>query len=222
MEGKYAEAKRLLELEIDEDRQQGKGEIADGVLVELATIARVYGYPAEAHAYLARISKGYLDSDDAALEFALNGDLTYARRYLAAHEHDLHAPTDQAAIVMPQLRAAVAMQEGKPAEALAALEPARPYKLAGFVTRTERAAVYLKLGQPAKAAEDDKSIVEGPGSGFGVLYPMARLGLARAEAAAGDVAASRAAYLSFLSGWKDADPELPVLRAAKMELAKLR
>ncbi len=222
MEGKYAEAKRLLELEIDEDRKQGKGEIVDGVLVELATIARVYGYSAQAHGYLARISKGYLDGDDAVLEFALNGDVTYAKRYLAAHEHDLHAPTDQAAIVMPQIRAVVALQAGKAAEAMAALEPARPYMLAGFMTRTERAAASMRLGEPAKAAQDYKSIMDGPGSGFGVLYPMARLGLARAEAAAGDVAASRAAYQSFLSAWKDADPDLPVLKAAKLELAKLR
>jgi len=222
MEGKYAEAKRLLELEIDEDRKQGKSEIVDGVLVELATLARLYGYPAEAHTALARISKGYLDSDDVCLEAALNGDVTLAKRYLAAHEHDQHAPTDQAAIAIPQVRAAVVLQEGRPAEALAALEPSRPYMMAGFVTRTIRAATYMKMGEPAKAAEDYKNIVDNPGSGFGALYPMARLGLARAEAAAGDVAASRAAYQGFLSEWKDADPDLPVVKAAKAELAKLR
>jgi DNA-binding winged helix-turn-helix (wHTH) protein/tetratricopeptide (TPR) repeat protein len=92
MQGKYAEAKKLLEAEIDEDRRQNKGEIADGVLVEIALIAREFGYPAEAHAALARISKGYQDSDDAAHEFAMNGDVSLAKRYLAAHQHDPHAP----------------------------------------------------------------------------------------------------------------------------------
>jgi len=221
MEGKYAEAKRAMDLEITEDRKQGKQEIVDGVLVELAMIARLYGYPAEAHTYLAQVSKEYLDSDDATLEFAFSGDVTYAKRYLAAHEKDQHAPTDQAAIKIPQQRAAVALQTGKPADALAALEPSRPYMTAGFITRTERAMVYLKMGEPAKAAEDYKAIVDGPGSGFGVLYPMARLGLARAEAAAGNIAASRAAYQAFLSDWKDADPDVPVLKAAKAELAEL-
>ena len=222
MEGKYSVATKVLNREIDEDRSQGKGEIVDGVLVELATIARLYGYPKEAHTYLARISKSYLDSDDAALEFALNGDVTYARRYLAAHESDLHAPTDQAAIKIPQLRAAVELQAGRPAEALAALEPSRPYMLAGFMTRTLRAMAYIQSGQPQKAAEDYKLIVDNPGSGFGVLYPMAKLGLARAEASAGDVVASRAAYQSFLNDWKDADPDVPVLKAARAELARLR
>jgi DNA-binding winged helix-turn-helix (wHTH) protein/Tfp pilus assembly protein PilF len=222
MEGKYAEATKVLNLEIDEDRRQGKSEIVDGVLVELATIARLYGYPTEAHTYLARISKGYLDSDDAALEFALNGDATYAKRYLAAHAHDLHAPTDQAVIKIPQLEAAVELQAGRPAEALAALEPSRSYMLAGFMTRTLQATAYMRSGQPRKAAEDYKLLVENPGSGFGVLYPMAKLGLARAEAAAGNVDTSRAAYQSFLDAWKDADPDVPVLKAAKAEFAKLR
>jgi tetratricopeptide (TPR) repeat protein len=221
MEGKYAETKQLMQAEMDEDRRLNKGEIADGVLVELALIAREYGYPAEARAALARISKGYLDGNDVAYEFAMNGDITFARRYVAVHEHDPHAPTDQAVIVMPRLRSAVAMQEGRLAEALAALEPARPYELASFVTLTNRAAIYMKMGEPGKAVEDYKKILANPGAGFGVLYPMARLGLARAEAAAGDLAASREAYQGFLSEWKNADADLPVLKAAKAELAKI-
>jgi tetratricopeptide (TPR) repeat protein len=221
MEGKYAEAKQLLQAEMDEDRRLSKGEIVDGVLVELATIAREYGYPAEARAALARVSEGYLDGDDVAYEFAMNGDITLAKRYIAAHEADPHAPTDQAVMVMPRLRSAVAMHEGRLAEALADLEPTQPYELAGFVMLTNRAAIYMKMGEPAKAAEDYKRILANPGAGFGVLYPMARLGLARAEAAAGDVAASRAAYEGFLNEWKNADADLPVLKAAKAELAKL-
>jgi tetratricopeptide (TPR) repeat protein len=156
-----------------------------------------------------------------ALEFAMNGDVTLAKRYLTAHEIDPHAPTDQAVIVMPRMRSAVAMQEGRLAEALADLEPTRPYELASFSTLTIRAAIYMKLGEAGKAVEDYKKILANPGAGFGVLYPMARLGLARAEAAAGNVAASRAAYEGFLNEWKNADSELPVLKAAKAELAKL-
>jgi len=221
MEGKYGETKQLLQAEMDEDRRLSKDEIVDGVLVELALIAREYGYPAEARAALARISKGYLDGDDVAYEFAMNGDITLAKRYIAVHEIDPHAPTDQAVMVMPRLRSTVAMHEGRLTEALADLEPTRPYEFEGFVTLTNRAAIYMKMGEPAKAVEDYKKILANPGAGFGILYPMARLGLARAEAAVGDVAASRAAYESFLNEWKSADADLPVLKAAKAELAKL-
>jgi hypothetical protein len=111
------------------------------------------------------------------------------------------------------------MHEGKLAEALADLEPSRPYEMAGFTTRMLRAEIYTRMGQPGKAAEVYKNMVATPGSNFGADYPMALLGLARAEA--GDVAASSAAYQNFLTEWKDADPDLPVLKAAKAESAKL-
>ncbi len=123
---------------------------------------------------------------------------------------------------MPRLRSVVALHEGRLAEALEALEPSFRYPLAGFLTLTDRAAIYMKRGEPQKAAADYKNILANPGSGFGVLYPMARLGLARAEAASGHVAASRAAYEAFLGEWKDADPDLPVMKAARTELASLR
>jgi hypothetical protein len=55
-----------------------------------------------------------------------------------------------------------------------------------------------------------------------VLRPLALLGVARATALAGDAAASRRAYQDFLALWKDADPDLPVLREAQTEYAKLR
>ena len=52
-------------------------------------------------------------------------------------------------------------------------------------------------------------------------YPLARLGLARAAALAGDTAPSRVAYQDFLAMWKDADPDVPVLVQARAEYAKL-
>jgi eukaryotic-like serine/threonine-protein kinase len=51
---------------------------------------------------------------------------------------------------------------------------------------------------------------------------LARLGLARAYALQGDTAKARAAYQDFLTLWKDADPDLPVLKAAKAEYATLQ
>jgi hypothetical protein len=51
---------------------------------------------------------------------------------------------------------------------------------------------------------------------------LARLGLARAYALQGDTAKARAAYRDFLTLWKDADPDIPILKEAKAEYAKLR
>ena len=54
------------------------------------------------------------------------------------------------------------------------------------------------------------------------LHSLARLGLARAHAMAGDTAKAKAAYQDFLSLWKDADADIPILKQAKAEYAKLQ
>jgi eukaryotic-like serine/threonine-protein kinase len=54
------------------------------------------------------------------------------------------------------------------------------------------------------------------------LGALARLGLARAYALQGDTAKARAAYKDFLTLWKDADPDIPILKQAKAEYAKLQ
>ncbi len=51
---------------------------------------------------------------------------------------------------------------------------------------------------------------------------LARLGLARAYALQGDTAKAKAAYQDFLTLWKDADPDIPILKQAKAEYAKLQ
>ena len=61
--------------------------------------------------------------------------------------------------------------------------------------------------------------------GLVVNFPwgaLARLGLARAYALQGDTAKARAAYQDFLTLWKDADPDIPILKEAKAEYAKLQ
>jgi len=52
-------------------------------------------------------------------------------------------------------------------------------------------------------------------------YPLSRLNLARAYALQGDAAQSHTAYQDFFAAWKDADPDIPILKTAKAEYAKL-
>ena len=54
------------------------------------------------------------------------------------------------------------------------------------------------------------------------LYPLAHRGMARAYALAGDTAKGRRFYQDFFALWKDADPDVPVLREARAEYAKLK
>ena len=55
-----------------------------------------------------------------------------------------------------------------------------------------------------------------------IFLALARLGLARAYSLQGDAPKARATYQDFLALWKDADPNIPILRESKAEYAKLR
>ena len=86
-----------------------------------------------------------------------------------------------------------------------------------------RGQAYLQLHQGKEAAAEFQKILDHPGvvvnQSTGAL---ARLGLARAYAMQGETTKARAAYQDFLTLWKDADPDIPILIQAKAEYAKLQ
>jgi eukaryotic-like serine/threonine-protein kinase len=86
-----------------------------------------------------------------------------------------------------------------------------------------RGQAYLAKHQGAEAAREFQKIVDHPGITIGDAFSvLAHLGVARAHAMQGDTAKARAAYQDFLTLWKDADPDIPILNQAKTEYAKLR
>jgi predicted Zn-dependent protease len=116
----------------------------------------------------------------------------------------------------------LALQHGKPTDAIAALEIARPYEMRDYNILSLRAEAYLKTGQPGMAVSEYKKILANPGiDPTSVLYPLAYLGLARSYAMLGNTIASRTQYEAFLGAWKNADRDLPIYKDANSELAKL-
>jgi len=86
-----------------------------------------------------------------------------------------------------------------------------------------RGEAYLALGDGQRAAAEFQKFVDQRGVVGNFSWgAMARLGLARAYALQGDTAKSKAAYQDFLTLWKDADSDIPVLKKAKMEYAKVQ
>jgi hypothetical protein len=82
---------------------------------------------------------------------------------------------------------------------------------------------YLRLKEGPPAAVEFQKIIDHPGAVVNnPIGALAHLGLGRAYAMAGDNAKARAAYQDFLALWKDADPDVPVLKQAKTEYAKLK
>ncbi len=129
-------------------------------------------------------------------------------------------------------RASIEINRGNPARAAELLEKAVPYDLAGAYTDLVvgtmypvyvRGQVYLRLHRGHEASAEFQKIIDR--RGFVMNFPLgalAHLGLARAYALSGDTTKARTAYQDFLTLWKDADPDIPVLEEAKAEYAKLQ
>jgi tRNA A-37 threonylcarbamoyl transferase component Bud32 len=127
---------------------------------------------------------------------------------------------------LPTIRAAIEIERKNPAKAVEYLRTAQPYELS-FLTELYpvylRGVAYLEWMQGAQAAAEFQKVLDRRGLvGYNQQGALARLGLGRVYAMLGDTAKAKAAYQDFLKLWKDADPDIPVLIAAKSEYAKLQ
>jgi eukaryotic-like serine/threonine-protein kinase len=134
---------------------------------------------------------------------------------------------------LPTLRAKLAVSRGNASEAIERLRTAAPYELGQSTSGTYswmalypafvRGAAYLAAHQGSEAAAEFQKILNHRGvvlnEPIGVL---AHLQIARAYVLQGDTAKAKAAYQDFLTLWKDADPDIPILKQAKAEYAKLK
>jgi eukaryotic-like serine/threonine-protein kinase len=133
---------------------------------------------------------------------------------------------------LPTLRAKLAVSRGNTSEAIESLRMATPYELGKVGGSNDWAALYpiyvrgetyLAAHQGTKAAAEFQKILDH--RGIVVNEPigaLAHLQNGRAYAMQGDTARARVAYQDFLTLWKDADPDIPILKQAKAEYAKLK
>ncbi len=167
----------------------------------------------------------------AGLGLALAGDTTGAEK--VADELDKTFPLDTLIqrYWLPTIRAAVALERKDPNRAVELLKLAGPIELSvdgPMAPVYLRGEAYLMVHDGSAAAAEFQKFIDHPG--VVVNFPwgaLARLGLARAYAldAATDPAArdkARAAYQNFLTLWKDADPDVPILKQANAEYARLQ
>jgi tetratricopeptide (TPR) repeat protein/predicted Ser/Thr protein kinase len=134
---------------------------------------------------------------------------------------------------LPVIRASGEIARNNPAKAIELLLPSAPYELASPVAWSGlggpmypaylRGEAYLQLRRGSDAAAEYQKILDHPG--FMMACPLgalAQLGMARSFLIAGDPAKARSCYQNFLTLWKDADPDVPILIAAKAEYARLK
>ena len=218
--GQYKEAVALFRQAYDITKREKLDDSADGILVDQAQVEAWFGLNAAAKATLARLVSDSTDGRDLLLVRTQLGDKTAAQRFVTAHKDE--SGTQMKYGNLPQARAAAAAEQGKPLEAIAALEPARPYELASYSIPTQLAEIYLQAKDMDQAAAQYKKILANPGIDLVCpQYPLAHLGLARVYAMQNKVAESRKEYETFFSLWKDADADVPVLKQAHMEYAQL-
>jgi tetratricopeptide (TPR) repeat protein len=147
---------------------------------------------------------------------AISGDVE--KRFPGDTEFRVHT------FMLPIIRAAIELDRNNPARAIELLQPITalepPYQIDAAYYRG--LAYMLARQAPEAAAEFQKVVDHRNVAGVGGQGAVAHLWLARAHVLQGDTAKARAAYQDFLTLWKDADPDVPILKEAKAEYAKLK
>ena len=163
-----------------------------------------------------------------AVALARTGETAQSRALLEALQKSEATNTYLKVYWFPVIEASIAMAQQAPDRAVIALEPSLPYELGSPPPGIQMYPAYIRglayLAQkngPAAAAEFQK-FIDHPGivQNF-LLGSLAHLQLARAYVVSGDTAKAKTAYRDFLNLWKDADPDVPILKEAKAEYAKL-
>ncbi len=166
-----------------------------------------------------------------ALALAMCGDAAHAGK-LAAETSKL-SPNDTVwnAVQLPAIRAAIELKGDQPAKTVELLASASPYERAYPEVAYLRGLAYLRLRKGADAVAEFQKIVDHKGANWGStwqhpnwgqFYSLSFVGMARGFALAGDTAKAKKAFQDFLELWKNADPDIPVLKQAKAEYAKLQ
>jgi predicted Zn-dependent protease len=178
------------------------------------------------------MSTGRDVSYGAAFALALTGELSRSQALLKNLEASFPQDTTVNISYLPALRGLIALKQGKLAEALTGLEPAlaNEFALPGTAFLASfgslypayvRGLTYLAAQKPAEAAGEFQKIISRRGIVMeDPIDALARLQLARALAASGDLPRARARYEDFLTLWKQADADVPILERARSEAAK--
>jgi DNA-binding winged helix-turn-helix (wHTH) protein/tetratricopeptide (TPR) repeat protein len=166
-----------------------------------------------------------------AFALAICGEAAQAEKLAAETSKALPNGTIWNAVQLPEIQAMIALHRDQPGRSVELLASASPYERAYPDAIYVRGLAYLKMHRGADAAAEFQKIVDHKGANWGATwvhpnwgqrYSLSYLGMARGYAIAGDTARAKKAFQDFFELWKDADPDIPVLKQAKVEYAKLK
>jgi eukaryotic-like serine/threonine-protein kinase len=167
----------------------------------------------------------------AAIALADSGDSSEALRLAGDLDKKYPEDTMVHANFLPDIRAAVALKANNADKAIEELLPSAPYELGSPDLDLDfalypvyfRGEAYLMKKDSQSAAAEFQKIVDHPGVVQNeIIAALVHLGLGRAYALSNDSPKAKTEYQNFLTLWKDADPDIPILKQAKAEYAKLK
>lgn len=233
--GKLMRAREFSRQAAASAERAGEKETAAGYEAEAALREALFGNAAEARKR-ATAALGHSTGRDvqfvAALALVFAGDATRVEALAGDLAKRLPEDTIVKFNYLPTIHAQLAVGRNDAAKAIEVLQAASPYELgqlggASFLPSLYpvyvRGAAYLAARQGNEAAAEFQKILDH--RGIVVNEPigaLARLGLARAYRLQGITSKARAAYQEFLTLWKDADPNIPILQQAKADYAMLK
>jgi len=186
----------------------------------------LFGNAGEARQWAAAATRGSRGQYESAMALAIAGDEARAQALSDAAAKRAPLNAIQNVYSVPTVRAAIQLNRKDPTKALEYLRAISPYELSDtgpLWAAYLRGEAYLLLHKGREAAVEYQKLLDHRGIVRNDLKgALAHLGLGRAYVLQGDTAKARAAYQDFLTLWKDADPDVPVLLAAKAEYAKLQ
>jgi serine/threonine protein kinase/tetratricopeptide (TPR) repeat protein len=232
--GQFAKARELTRRASDSAQRADEKETAGDYEAEAAVREALGGNVStakqQAQAALA-LSTGRDVEAISAIALAMAGDASRSTRLA----DDLAKRFPEDTIVkfeyLPMIHAATALQSGSATKAIDALGPAAPYELGTTAQNFSfalysvylRGEAYVAAHQGGAAAAEFQKILDHPGAVMNEpIGALAHLGLARGYALSGDTTKAKTAYQDFFALWKDADPDIPILKQAKAEYAKLQ
>lgn len=232
--GHFVQARRLSRRAADSALRTGQKETMAGYEAEAAVREAVVGNLALAKRQ-AKDALAFSSGRDvvamSAIALALAGDSPDSNRL--ADDLSKRFPVDTVVRYnsLPAIRAATALRNEETGKAIAALAASAPYELGQTAQEVTfvlypvylRGETYMAAKQGTAAAAEFQKLLDHPGLVQNEpIGALARLGLGRAYVLSGETAKAHAAYQDFFALWKDADSDIPILKQAKAEYAKLR
>jgi eukaryotic-like serine/threonine-protein kinase len=227
-EGKLRLSKELTQQALEMAKSQNLQEVEWGDLGQLSLIQADFGVCEQARQNVATIPTG--KTRDAAVfagfVFATCGEAAKAETIASELSKNYPLNTLVQKLAIPQIRARVELQRGNSGKAIEQLRPTEAYQF-GYVAAGMsvylRGLAYLQGKQgPQAVAEFQKILDHKSAFGASPYVSLAWLGVARGFALSGDPAKARTHFQDFFTKWKDADPDIPILKEAKAEYAKLQ